>query len=166
MKRAYWLILCFLLLAGAAFWVKPEDLGDSGKIEVEYPYEVDGAWEYPVQPGTTEWVELESTGKRKEACQVPQEALDAMTTEALLETALNYPFCSDMLCFDRTEDGYRHQLMDNSALAALGAREDRHEVTRARLEGMEAWLDEVGPARGEASALQYDCLAIFDQYME
>ena len=166
MRKKYWLLLCFLLLAGAAFLMKPEDLGASGKIEVDYPYKAEGAWEYPVQPGTEEWVDLGSTRKRKEACQIPQEALDAMDTAALLETALNYPFCSNMLCFDRIEDGYRYQLMDNSALAALESRGDRHEVTRARLEDMEAWLDEVGPARSGESSLQYDCLTIFVQYME
>ncbi len=164
MKKA--LILLFCLLVGAAFWLRPEDPSASGKIEVDYPNRPEGAWEYPVLPGTEEWVDLGSTAARREACRVPQEALDAMDTAALLETALNYPFGSDVLAFDRVEDGYRHQLGHNSALSALEARSDRHEVVRARLEDMDAWLDEVGRTRSPEAARQHELLAIIERCME
>lgn len=166
MKRGTPLILFLCILAGLAFFVRPDDLAAGDKIEVDYSYEAEGAWTYPVQPGTEEWVDLGSTEKRREACRVPQEELNAMTTEALLKTALDHPFCGDMLAFDRKEDGYRHQLMSNSALAALQERDDRHEVVRTRLEDMRAWLDEVGQARSAGAALWYDCLTILERCME
>ena len=166
MKRDASLILLFCVQAGLAFFVRPDDLAASGRIEVDYSYVAEGAWVYPVQPGTEEWVDLGSTEKRREACQVPQEELDAMTAEALLKTALDYPFCGDMQAFDREEDGYRHQLMSNSALAALQERDDRHEVVRARLEEMRAWLDEAGQARSAGAARWYDCLTILERCME
>lgn len=165
MRKECWLILFFCVLAGPAFFLKPKDLAASGKLEVDYPYRAEGAWEYPVQPGTEEWVNLGSAEKRREACQIPQDVLEDMDTAGLLETALNDPFCSDMMAFDRVEDGYRHQLWQNSALSALETRSDRHEVIRARLENMEAWLDEVGRTRSEETSRQYDCLLILEQCM-
>lgn len=166
MKKGVWLFLFFCVLAGVAFFLKPEDLSATGKMEAAYPHRTEGAWEYPIQPGTEEWVDLGSTKKRREACCVPREALENMDTEALLETALTYPFCLDMLAFDRAEDGYRHQLGHNSALLALEGRSDRHEVTQARLEDMAAWMDEAGRTCSAESAFQYDCLTIIQEYME
>lgn len=164
MKRGKWLVLFFFVLGELGFLLKPEDL--DAMVEPVYPSQVEGAWEYPVRPGTQDWVDLESKEARKEACQVPQEALEDMDTSALLETALDYPFCTDMLTFDREEEGYIHQLSYNGALAALETRSDRHEVMQARLEDMKNWRDEVGQARNAESALQYDCLTIFIQCME
>lgn len=165
MKKKALLILPFFVLVSLAFFLKPEEPAASGKLEVDYPHETGNAWEYPIQPGTEEWIALESTEKRREACQVPQEALEEMDTEALLETALDYPFCTDMWAFDRLEDGYRHQLMHNSALEALESRDDRHEVVQARLADVEAWLNEVGMARSAESGSQYSYLRIFAEYM-
>ncbi len=164
MKREKWLVLFFFVLGELGFLLKPEDL--DAMAEPVYPSQVEGAWEYPVRPGTQDWVDLESTEARREACQVPQEALEGMDTAALLETALDYPFCADMLAFDREEDGYSHQLNHNGALAALETRGDRHEVMQACLKDMKNWRDEVGQARSAESALQYDCLTIFIQCME
>lgn len=166
MKNGAWLILFFCVLAGLVFFMKPDDPAASGKIEVDYHYDVEGVWEYPVQPGTEEWVGMESTGARREACQVPQEALEEMDTAALLKTALDYPFCSDMLAFDSLEAGYRFQLRHNSALTALQERPDRHEVVQARLKDMDAWLEEVGTTCSVESLSQHSYLAIFAEYME
>ena len=166
MRGKHGLLLAFLLLTGTAFWMRPEDLGASGKIEVDDPYEAEGAWECPVRPGTEEWIDLGSTAERRAACQPPRETLEAMDTAALLEAALDYPFCSDMLCFDREEDGYQVQLQHNSALAALADRSDRHEVLRARLEGMDAWMDEVGRTCSARSSERHHYLTIFERCMD
>ena len=166
MKKGALLVLFFCALAGLAVWINPEDPAASGKVEVDYPCQAEDAWEYPVRPGTEEWIALESLENRREACRVPQEALEAMDTAALLETALDYPFCLDMLAFDNAESGYRYQLTHNTALAALQERTDRQEVVQGRLEDMGAWLDEVGRTRSAGAALQYDYLLIFAQYME
>ncbi len=166
MKKEFQMTLLFCLLLGVGFFLKPEDPAASGKLEVDYPHETVDAWEYPVRPGTGEWIALGSTEKRREACRIPQETLDAMNAETLLETALDYPFCTDMWAFDSLEDGYRSQLTHNSALASLAVRDDGREAVQARLEDMEAWLDEVGRTRSAESEHQYSCLLIFAEYME
>ena len=48
-------------------------------------------YEYPILPGTSEWAELESFPEMIEACQIPENILNKMSTEALVETVLNYP---------------------------------------------------------------------------
>ena len=47
-------------------------------------------YQFPVQPGTPEWVEM-SANARRDACRLPAGLAERMTSEALLETALDYP---------------------------------------------------------------------------
>ena len=44
---------------------------------------------------TQEWIDLGSTSTRRQASQVPDELLQSMATDALLQTVLDYPFLSD-----------------------------------------------------------------------
>ena len=46
---------------------------------------------YPIQPGTEEWAKLDSLDAKIAACKVDPELMNSMTTEALLETVLDYP---------------------------------------------------------------------------
>ena len=43
------------------------------------------AYEYPVVPGMEEWKKLKSLPEMAEACQIPEDILDSMTTEALMQ---------------------------------------------------------------------------------
>lgn len=70
------------------------------------PYTIDTPYEYPYVPGTQEWIDLGSTSARRRASQVPDEVLEHMTTDALLQTVLDYPFLSDMYAFNTIEIGY------------------------------------------------------------
>lgn len=70
------------------------------------PYTIDTSYEYPCVPGTQEWIDLGSTSARRRASQVPDEVLQHMTTDALLQTVLDYPFLSDIYAFNTIEMGY------------------------------------------------------------
>ena len=70
------------------------------------PYTIDTPYEFPVVPGTQEWIDLGSTIARRKACEVPDEIIQNMTTDALLLTVLNHPFLSDMYAFNSIEQGY------------------------------------------------------------
>ena len=59
---------------------------------VQNPYYITEPYEYPIVPGTDEWRNLNSLYDMVQACAVPQEVLEHMTTHALAETVLNYPF--------------------------------------------------------------------------
>lgn len=71
------------------------------------PYTIDTPYEYPYVPGTQEWADLGDTLARRQASQVPDEVLEHMTTGALLQTVLDYPFLSDMYAFNTIEIGYK-----------------------------------------------------------
>ena len=56
-----------------------------------------GHYEYPIKPGTTEWEELGTFSRRIAACRIPEETLDAMTTDALVDAVLDFPFLMNLM---------------------------------------------------------------------
>jgi hypothetical protein len=56
-----------------------------------------GVYEYPARPGTPLWASLSSSLERINACQIPNDILNSMSTEALVETCLNYPMLRELL---------------------------------------------------------------------
>ena len=104
-------------------------------------------YQFPVQPGTPEWVEM-SANARRDACRLPTGLAERMTSEALLETALDYPFNASMYASSDLEGmfGKRAALAGNGALAELVTRPDAEEViARALAAPAEAGED---PLRG------------------
>ncbi|MEY4928161.1 MAG: hypothetical protein RI894_2599 [Bacteroidota bacterium] len=57
-------------------------------------------YKYPVRPGTPEWVKLQSHDEMLKVCAIPMETVRAMTTDALLATALSYPLIHDYLAYN------------------------------------------------------------------
>lgn len=88
------------------------------------PYTIDTPYEYPYVPGTQEWIDLGNTSARRRASQVPDEALEHMTTGALLRTVLDYPFLSDMYAFNTIEMGYEAVKTHCNSLREFEARPD------------------------------------------
>ncbi|MGE5630091.1 MAG: hypothetical protein ACM3TR_03220 [Caulobacteraceae bacterium] len=55
-------------------------------------YTITKPYKFPITPeNREEWVKLTSIVKKKEACQIPKNIVESMTTEALIETVLAYP---------------------------------------------------------------------------
>lgn len=87
-------------------------------------------YQYPILPGTDEWEAFESRTEMVEACQIPEHLLDNMTTDALLQTILNYPFLSEMVMFYRTpeecerESGFWHIAGEFNGLQEFMKRKD------------------------------------------
>lgn len=50
-----------------------------------------GAYNYPIKPGTSEWKTLTSHDQMQRVCQIPDATLKSMSTTDLIETCLNYP---------------------------------------------------------------------------
>ena len=94
MKKIPTVLLTFMMLAvlctGCA----------SGKTE-----QVDTPYVYPIQPGTEEWAKLDSLDAKIAACRVDPELMNSMTTEALLETVLDYPLLPNIYAFGSAELG-------------------------------------------------------------
>lgn len=80
-------------------------------------------YQFPVQPGTPEWVEM-SANARRAACRLPAGLAERMTSEALLETALDYPYVGSILAFSDPVQGFWSNANYNDALAELVTRPD------------------------------------------
>lgn len=80
-----------------------------------------------------------TAGKR--ACRVPEEVAKNMTTRALVETVMNYPYLVDMYAFDSTDLWFRG-VRNLPMMAELCARPDCLAVLRA--EALKAENDDLG----------------------
>ena len=67
---------------------------------------IDTPYVYPVVPGTDAWAELPDNLAMMTACQIPEDLLHAMTTDALMQTVLDCPLFSDILAYDSFEEGF------------------------------------------------------------
>lgn len=54
----------------------------------------EGTYDYPIKPGTAEWVALPNKSARYEACQIPLELINQMHTATLLQSSLDFPYFS------------------------------------------------------------------------
>ena len=93
MKRFTKTILCLCIAATIAV--------PAYAWEVQEPVVTlsDEAHVYDVLPGTTEWNELEPK-ERYKACAVSESEVQSMTTRALVETVLNYPYLINIYAYD------------------------------------------------------------------
>ena len=87
-------------------------LGSCEKYQYEpyctecYPFpNPKGIYEYPIVPGDEEWENLISAQMRLDACQIPESILSDMSTEALVETCVNWPLLPELLFIDFPSGG-------------------------------------------------------------
>lgn len=70
-------------------------------------YTIFTPYEYPIVPGTPEWIELETNIDKIDACSIPDEMVQQMSTEALLETYLTHPLATNIFSFDNYDSGFK-----------------------------------------------------------
>lgn len=94
-------------------------------------------YDYPVKPGSDEWKSFTEKAQKVEICQIPEEKLQSMTTEALLETVLNYPLLSTFITFNSTDEAYNVIYQDFNGLRELLDRDDVTEVFIEKYSGID-----------------------------
>jgi len=82
------------------------------------------AYDFPIKPGSEEWADIQSHADRALACQIPEDILGKMTTEALIETVLDYPFYMDLYFFNNYQNGFETMSSRFNAFQELLTRED------------------------------------------
>jgi len=87
-------------------------------------FSIDTAYEYPIQPGTEEWFAIEKHSEKVKLCQIPENILKEMTTDALIETIINYPYFGDMTAFSDPKTGYTSVRDSFNGLQELEQRSD------------------------------------------
>ena len=78
---------------------------------------------YDILPGSSEWDTM-TLYERRAACYVSAEEAEAMTTDALVETVLNYPYLGDIYAFNTISMGIDIVSGRYPALSVLLARTD------------------------------------------
>lgn len=83
-----------------------------------------GAYRYPLTPDTdaAAWAELQDHSEKTAACQIPEDLLSTMSTEALLETVKNYPLSVDFYAYNTLEMGYSALKSQFNGIAELERR--------------------------------------------
>lgn len=87
-------------------------------------------YSFPITPGSSEWESFRTKEEMLDVCQIPEDKLISMTTEALLETVMNYPLIHDYVAFNSYEDACNVMSNDFNGFKELFSRED---VTSALL---------------------------------
>ena len=95
-------------------------------------HDIDEPYSYPVARGTEEWIMLQNHAKRVAACQIPESILSRLTTEALLETVLNYPLLVDMFLWSSIDEGVNSLRRAFNGMDELLNRSDLEDVLSER----------------------------------
>jgi hypothetical protein len=118
MRRVSITVFC-ILCCTITFTVGCEKAGQPG-----LEYTITDAYKYPVEPGMEEWKKLNSLQEKAEACQIPVDILGSMTTEALIETVVNYPLFINVFAYDNKKTGLEHVKGYFNGLQELYQRDD------------------------------------------
>ena len=84
-------------------------------------------WDYPIRPGSEEWNALDIRDAIAKL-EVPKDVVDAMTTEALFETVINYPLIDNIFGYDTVHFGITATRGSFYALDAFLEREDAGKI--------------------------------------
>ena len=87
-------------------------------------YTIDTPYDYPVRPGMPEWAEFTDHQQMIDACEIPENILCAMTTEALVETVLDYPLFIDPYAFNNVNHGFESISNTFNGVKELMTRDD------------------------------------------
>ncbi len=86
------------------------------------------AYQYPIKPGTEEWKGLTSHTDMLAVCQIPESALQNMSTAGLLESVLNYPLLGDYMAFNSVQQGFDSVASQFNGLQEFLNRKDAGEM--------------------------------------
>ncbi len=92
-------------------------------------YTIDSPYEFTLTPKDEEWDNIKTKGEALSYCYIPDDILKDMTTAALVETVLEYPFITDYFSynsyleaarvFEREFNGFKELFKRKDATAAL-----------------------------------------------
>lgn len=92
--------------------------------------------DYPIDVRSAEWSQL-SYSEAAAACNMPKEYAKSLTTEELVDYAVNYPFIMDILAFDSIADGMNNLANKSAVFEELFSRSDCFDELLAEYLNME-----------------------------
>ncbi len=120
-------IFCIVTIISAFMLISQSVCADSC-INSSKPYD------YPIRPGTEQWASFTTHKQMVDACQIPDEVLNNMSTEDLLKSILDYPLFFDMITFDNLYEGFDAVRSNFKAIDEFYLRADCEEALLAYYE--------------------------------
>ena len=80
--------------------------------------------DYPVKPGSKEWASFTTSRQMFEACQIPQNVLEKLSTKDLSEICINYPLFIEFTFFEDEREGISIMIERFNGLKELSKRKD------------------------------------------
>ena len=134
MKKLFFAALIgIMLLQAGSITTKAENIppestpADFYTADVEEWFDSEGSYIYPITPSDPIWHEM-SYGEWVAACNMPQEVVDTLSTEELVNAALDYPLKMDYMFFNSYSAGIQHLLEKSNVYRELFEREDAPEA--------------------------------------
>ncbi len=95
-------------------------------------YTIHEAYDYPIVPGTDEWEEFSKLDEMIAATQIPEDILESMDTQALVDTILQYPLLSTFRVFNTVSEGFDAIAERCNGIPELLSRPDAVDVVYAK----------------------------------
>ena len=81
-------------------------------------------WDYPVKPGMEEWRQLKTFEEINQACQIPEDMLKKLDTEALVKICFDYPDFMTIFLYNTPQDGFNALYSSFNGIRELFDRKD------------------------------------------
>ena len=89
-----------------------------------YAQKTDKPFDFPIKPGSSQWQSFKSMQDMYNACQIPTDVLNSLSTKALLQTCLNYPASAVLLTRNTPQQGFDTWRQHFNGIDALYKRAD------------------------------------------
>lgn len=119
--------------------------------------------EYPIDVHSAEWNQL-SSSETAAACNMPKEFAESLTTEELVDYAVNYPFLMDIFAYDNIADGMNHLARKSSVFEELFSRSDCYDELLTEYLNMEINYIDLTES-DDACETKYDSELFIEAYM-
>ncbi|HEX9059614.1 MAG TPA: hypothetical protein VF941_05505 [Clostridia bacterium] len=121
-------------------------IGNVSATEVSSPatsnYTITSAYKYPILPGSSAWKKIKTKQELLDVLQIPNDILHKMSTDALVDTVLKYPFYMDIYCYNSAQDGFKAMSQNFNGFGELLSRPDVGESLIRHYSNMEVFNDE------------------------
>lgn len=129
MKRIVGIIVCLYVLISGLNVIFSDSLQQVNALELSEELSVSLArkYEYPITHYDAEWYKLPSVIEMRKVTQIPENVLEIISTEELVELVLEYPLLCDINAFSDKGTGYEHLKLQFNGIEELISRQDAYD---------------------------------------
>jgi hypothetical protein len=80
------------------------------------------SYNYPIYPGMEEWAQFKTAEEMVEVCQVPEDILKTLSTQAVIQAIWEYPFLANVVHRDQYQFDFDGTFLRNNAYNELAKR--------------------------------------------